>query len=234
MKLKYLILMAFLQTSIFANDLQVELLEPFLGIKYRVDGTTDKNENYTTFSDPTKRYKKAGLNCSGFVHTASKQLLGKSFAIDDVTKDTNKNSSKNAPLGEDWDFGRDLILNIASNYSHSFINDEWIDADSTSSDGIRTDDLRGWKELFKRINKDDIYLVVFSKPVSKPPYKVLYYHVGIIIKDNNGNVWLYHSTPIQGVHRVWLNYDEKMTPFQKEFKKNPAYDKRVLVLELEQ
>lgn len=230
---KILLLVFILHANANSNDLHVKLLEPLLDIKYRKDGTTNMEEQYTLFADQSKRYKKAGLNCSGFVFTAIKRLFGESIPIDSVLKDINQNSGKNSPLGEDWDFGRDLILNIAHKYKHRFLNEGEIDTSSSTSDGVKTNDVEGWKKIFKQIKKDNIYLATFSKPVKIKNYKVLYYHVGIIIKDNNKNIWLYHSTPIDGVHRTWLDYDKNMTPFNKEYKKHPDYDKRVLILEID-
>lgn len=233
MKYKVLIFILALHVNLFANDLHVKILENFLGIAYRIDGTTTDDEFYTTFNDQNKSFKKAGLNCSGFVHTASKFLLGQSFSIDEVRKDINKNSYKNSPLGEDWDFGRDLILNIASKFPHKFINPSDVDINSSTSDGFLIDDMNAWKKIFKQIKKQNIYLVTFSKPTNLKGYKYLYYHVGIIIKDNNNNIFLYHATPKQGVHKTWLNFDSKMTPFFSEYKQSAKFSKKILILELQ-
>ncbi len=216
-----------------ANDLHVKLLEPLLDIDYRIDGVTNIKEEYTVFSDTSKIYKRAGLNCSGFVLAGARQLLGKSITISEAIKDTNQNSDKNSSLGEDWDFGRDLILNIAKPFNHRFLNYEDIDTNSSTSDGIRLNDHVAWSDMFKRMKKDNIYLTAFSKNVNKNGYKALYYHVGIIIKDDNSNIWLYHSTPKSGVHRVWLDFDRKMTPFKREYPENLSHDKRALILELD-
>lgn len=223
----------FLPVSLVASSLHLKLLEPLLGIKYRVDGTTNIKEEYTLFSNPKNIYKKAGFNCSGFVLAGSRQLLGKSITINDAKKDTNQNSSPASPLGEDWDFGRDLILNIASSYSHRFLNYDTIDTNSSTGDGIDINDSVAWHDLFKQMKKENIYLMTFSKPTSQKGYKYLYYHVGIIIKDDNDNIWLYHATQNSGVHKVWLDYDKNMTPFKKEYPDNLTKGKKALILELD-
>lgn len=231
--IKVFILLLSLHVNLYSSDLHVKLLEPLLDIKYRKDGVSNADEQYTLFKNQSKIFKRAGLNCSGFVVAASRQLLGKSIIINDTIKDINQNSGINSKMGEDWDFGRDLILNIASKYNHKFINNEEIDINSLTSDGVKTQDVKGWNRIFKKIKKENIYLVAFSKPVKNQTYKFLYYHVGVIVKDNNKNVWLYHSTPKLGVHRTWLDYDKKMSPFNKEYKKNPNYDKKVIILEID-
>lgn len=216
-----------------ASNLHLKLLEPLLGIKYRMDGATNIKEEYTLFANQKKIYKKAGLNCSGFVLAGARQLLGKSITINEAKKDINQNSDANSSMGKDWDFGRDLILNIASPYSHRFLNYEDIDTNSSTSDGIKLYDHVAWHDLFKQMKKDNIYLTTFSKNVDMEKYDVLYYHVGIIIKDDNDNIWLYHATQESGVHRVWLDFDKKMTPFSKEYPKSSSYNKKALVLELD-
>lgn len=234
MKIKFFVSFFILSLiSLNANDIHVKLLEPLLGIKYRVDGTTNAEERYTLFENEDKIYKKAGLNCSGFVLTASKQLLGKTITIKEAKKDINKNSDENSSMGKDWDFGRDLIQNIASNYNSNYLSLGEINPNSTTSDGIKSHDVKAWNYIFQHIKKENIYLAVFSKPTTLKGYKILYYHVGIIIKDNNKNIWLYHATQNDGVHKVWLDYDRAMTYFNKEFAKNSKYNKKVLILELE-
>lgn len=222
----------FLHVSLCASDLHVKLLEPFLGIKYRNDGTTNINEEYTLFANTSKIYKKAGLNCSGFVLTAMKQLLGKNITIAEAKIDTNQNSGVNSPMGQDWDFGRDLIQNIAKDYSYEYISKRDINPNSLTGDGIDIYDLKAWKFVFEKIKKNRIYLLAFSKNSTLKGYKTIYHHVGIIIKDSNRNIWLYHATQKNGVHRVWLNYDRNMRPFAKEFKKDINKNRKVLILEV--
>lgn len=221
-----------LHVSLHANDLHVKLLEPLLGIKYRIDGTTNADEKYTLFANTSKIYKKAGLNCSGFVLTAMKQLLGKTITIDEAKKDINKNSNTNSSMGQDWDFGRDLIQNISQGYNSNYLSIKDINPNSLTGDGIKIYDLKAWKYVFRQIKKDNIYLLAFSKQTNMKGYKIIYHHVGIIIKDNNKNIWLYHATQKNGAHRVWLDYDKKMTPFRKEFAKDIKSSRKVLILEI--
>lgn len=227
------ILLLFFPISLLASNLHMKLLEPLLGIKYRIDGTTNIYEKYTLFENQNKIYKKAGLNCSGFVLTGAKQLLGKNIKIDSAKKDINQNSGENSSMGKDWDFGRDLILNIAKPFSHRFLNYDTIDTNSTTSDGININNTLAWSDIFKRMKKENIYLVAFSKPTEIKGYKYLYSHVGIMIKDDNNNIWLYHSTEKNGVHKIWMDFDTNMTPFKKEYPKSSSYEIRALVLELD-
>lgn len=229
-RLKILFLI-FLSINLYANDKHIKLLEPFLDIPYRANGTTNSDERYVVFSNPKDTYKRAGLSGSGFVHAAAKQLLGQDFTPEEIKYDLNQNSGKNSPLGYNWDFAKDVILNIAKHFKYHFINEENIDLNSTSSQGFKLNDIKMWKEVFKKIKKQNIYLVAFSKPSQKKGYKYVYYHPAIIVKDNNNNIFLYHSTPKQGVHRVWLNYDNMLTPLVKEF--SSKNDKKVIILELE-
>ncbi len=220
-----------LPICVYASNLHVKLLEPLLGIKYRVDGVTNIKEEYTVFEKPSITYKKAGFNCSGFVLAGARQLLGKSITIKEAIKDINFNSDENSSLGKDWDFGRDLILNIAKPFKYRFLNYDDIDINSSSSDGIRLNDHVAWSDMFQQMKKSNIYLTTFSKRDKKD--RILYYHVGIIIKDDNSNIWLYHSTPKSGVHRVWLDFDKNMTPFKKEYPAVSSSNKKALILELD-
>ncbi len=197
----------FVGTNLYASSLHLKLLEPFLGIKYRQYGTTNTDERYTIFTDLNSSFKKAGLGNNGFVFTAYKQLLGKTFGLEKVL------GKKQLIL--DNNFSLDLAKSIASNHKYNVF------------EPFNAHDLSRWNFVFKQIKAKNIYLAIFSRGIKD---EKIYFHLGIIIKDDNKNIWLYHANRKNGVSRIWLDFDRKMSSFRKEFGKN---DVEILIFELD-
>ncbi len=85
---------------------------PLLGTPYRDDGVDDPAGRHTLFADQAKTFPDRGLNCSGFVVTASRGILGRPLPLDAMRRDRKGDSGPGAAAGEDWDFGYDLLLNV--------------------------------------------------------------------------------------------------------------------------
>ncbi|MBS9778867.1 MAG: hypothetical protein KGV58_00995 [Campylobacteraceae bacterium] len=206
-----------------ASSLHVRLLEPFLGIKYRQYGTTNINEKYVLFTDKFKTLKKAGFGHNGFVYSAYKRLLGKSMDIDEVLQNSGKNYM-NLVLKDD--FSLKLALNIAKKHKNRFLNSSFCEYYGGDY-AFDIYNIRRWNRVFKKLKKENIYLAIFSKHIRG---KDKFSHLGIIIKDDNKNVFLYQSTPKYGVHKIWMDFDRKMSIFGKDIDSLPQ---KVLILELE-
>jgi hypothetical protein len=89
-----------------------DIADTHLGIPYRDDGVLNNEGQFTTFNRPDRIYPSPGMNCSGLVLSVSRFLLNKNFSLTAVTRDRQNNSGPGSPLGKDWDFGLDLILNL--------------------------------------------------------------------------------------------------------------------------
>lgn len=223
-----LFIIALLHLNLLASDTHKRLLKPFIGIPYRTDGAMNIDGNYTSFANTHKFYKTPGLNCSGFVLSGVRALLNKKIAIKTAKKDINNNSGTKALLGKDWDFGRDLIQNISKKYKTKYLSTQKINPNSTTSDGIGMRDKKAWLWVLEKIKKQNIYLMALSKKTNLKNYKFLYHHVGIIIKDGNDKIWLYHATRKNGVNKVLLSNDKILSSFIKNYKKT----QKALILEV--
>ena len=62
-------------------------------------------------------------------------------------------------------------------------------------------------------------------------YKLLHYHVVLMIPDEKGGVWLYHSTRRSHVHRINLNTRQGLRRLMGQFRDSREGPKKILVLE---
>ncbi len=218
--LKVIVFLIFIDSYMWANSLHVRLLEPFLGMTYREYGTTNIDEKYTTLINPKSIYRRGGLGDEGFVISAYKQLFGRNFRLNDILSPQTKER-----ISQD-DFALELALKLASNHKYKILSASssfifW----SKKSFGIL--DIKSWKKIFEKLHVENVYLAIFSKKLKQ---KNIYFHLGIIIKDDNNNIWLYHGSKKSGVSRIWLDFDRKMSLFVREF---GAIDGEMIILELE-
>ncbi len=220
--IKILFLVFFATNFLHASSLHVRLLEPFLGIKYRQYGTTNEDERYTLFINQDKIYESAGLDDKGFVFSAYKRLFGKSMEISEVFV-PNKNNENEIYKNN---FSLNLALNLALNHQNRFLNSSFCEFYKRDF-SFDIYNIRRWSRVFERMNKENIYLAIFSKTIRN---KEVYSHIGIIIKDDNKNIFLYQSTPKYGVHKIWMDFDKKMSIFAKDIDSLPL---KVLILELQ-
>lgn len=228
-----------LQYSVNPQDTPEKKLNSLLGIRYRIDGAIDQSGNYTLFSKPETRLKTPGLNCSGFVLEASRFLLNDNIAISAAKHDRLNDSGKNSPFGKDWDFGWDLILNIAEGHSASLIlpNGERRDASDPEITGFspRGFDLHSpktWAELPDRLKPHHLYLISFNRD-SRKPNQITHYHVGLIYVNNPNEIWLYQTTgKSQKVYRRNLADKKQRDQFLRSFANSGNLKKYILILEI--
>jgi len=214
----------------------VEIADTHLGIPYRDDGALDSRGYFTTFSSPEKVLDSPGLNCSGLVVSAARFLFNKNFTLEEVTRDRLGNSGDNASLGKDWDFGWDLVLNLTDGRKQRIImpdarNHPVEGQDGTTLRGFDLHNAAAWRNVLSQMQAGRIYLGSISRPANKRGYKLLHYHVVLMIPDAKGGVWLYHSTRRSNVHRMNIASPQGMNRFMSQFQGARGETKDVLVVE---
>lgn len=214
----------------------IAVADTHLGIPYRDDGALDSNGNFTTFSRPDVLLATPGLNCSGLVLSVSRFLFGRNFTLSEAVRDRQGNSGPGARLGQDWDFGLDLILNITEGAPRKVIMPdakEYLldDADGTSLRGFDLDDANAWQQVLERMRPGRIYLGSISKPTRRPGYKLMHYHVVLMIPEGKDKVWLYHATRRSSVHRMNLKTRQGLNRLMAQFRNQRGEEKRILVIE---
>ncbi len=212
--------------------------QTLLSLPYRADGVIDENGRNTLFASPEKTFKTPGLNCSGFVLSASRGLLQKNITLDQAKTDRQGDSGPQSPLGQDWDYGLDLILNISQGFPRRVLAPAGPiplpdRPDGRTERGFPLDDAASWEAVLPRMQAGRIYLATISKPAKRKGYVLMHYHVALIVPDREGRVWWYHSTPKTGVHRMDLRSAKGMSQFRREFAGAVPGQKRVLLLEVD-
>ena len=214
----------------------IEIADTHLGIAYRDDGTLDSQGHFTAFDRPDRFFETPGLNCSGLVVSVSRFLFDKNWTLEEVTRDRQGNSGNNAPLGKDWDFGWDLIFNLTEGKPRRIIMPEPGNYTVEGSDGIT---LRGfdlhdsvaWQKVLSQMKPGRMYLGSISRPAPERGYRVLHYHVVLMLPDGKGGVWLYHSTRRSHVHRMNISTPQGMSRFMSQFKGSRGNAKKILIVE---
>jgi len=214
----------------------VEIADTHLGIPYRDDGTLDSGGRFTTFGNPERILDTPGLNCSGLVLSVARFLFNKNFSLAEATRDRLGNSGDNSALGKDWDFGWDLILNLTEGGQPRLLSPDSKNHPIESVDGINTrgfdlHDTAAWRGILSQMQPGKVYLGSISRPTNKRGYKVLHYHVVLMLPDGKGGVWLYHSTQRSNVHRMNIATTQGMNRFQSQFRGSREDAKNILVVE---
>jgi cell wall-associated NlpC family hydrolase len=207
-------------------------LAPLLGTPYRDDGVTDPAGRFTLFADPSASFSSPGLNCSGFVVTASRRLLARPLSLEAVKRDRKGDSGPTSPRGEDWDFGYDLILNITDGLPRRVLLPDGSSPDPDAADparlrGFALHDGAAWEAVLPRIRPGQLVLAAYSKANNA---RLLFYHVGLLVNDGAGHVWLYHATPGHGAHRLDLASPAGRRALGLEFAEKRPGDKQILLL----
>lgn len=218
-----------------------EALNKYLTIPFREDGALDQAGRWVTFNQQDTPLPSPGFNCSGFTVAAARELLGRDFSLDMARRDRRGDSGPGAALGEDWDFGLDLILNLAEDYEHRFL------PEPPQSEGAplypmaeRPGRALGWgvslhgpefEELLKRIEPGNFCFFVFSRPDGRFPAGVCYYHVGVIVPEAS-KLWLYHTTLGAKTNRVNLADPEGLARLRRHFKPITNGERRVFMIEV--
>ncbi|MBI5569202.1 MAG: hypothetical protein HY914_04575 [Desulfomonile tiedjei] len=214
----------------------VGIADTHLGIAYRDDGTLDAEGRFTTFAHPEVLFETPGLNCSGLVVSVSRFLFDKNWSLQEVSRDRRGDSGPGSSLGRDWDFGWDLIRNLTETVPRRVVLPDRRDYDPDQIDGLS---LRGfslldqaaWQNVLGQMRPGYVYLGSISKDSRRPGYKVLHYHVVLMIPDPKGSVWLYHATHRSNVHRIDMNSRQGLRRFMSQFSGGRDEPKQMIVIE---
>ncbi len=223
-----------------ASSTPQAILEAMQGIPYRADGAVNERGEFTLFADQKARFDDPGTNCSGFVVAACRFILKKNFTVDEVKKDRLGDSGPDARLGQDWDFGWDLILNISEGLTRTAILPGGLTADPAAGSGLnpRGFEIRApatWEEIPRRLKPGRLYLISFSVDTARKGYKLLHYHVGLIYVTAKGRAWFYHNTGQAGrSNRRDLSTKTGRESFKKAFADNKKSSKMMFIIEIGQ
>ncbi len=214
----------------------IEIADTHLGIAYRDDGTLDSQGHFTAFDRQDRFFETPGLNCSGLVVSVSRFLFDKNWTLEEVTRDRQGNSGNNAQLGKDWDFGWDLIFNLTEGKPRRIIMPEPGNYTVEGSDGITLrgfdlHDSAAWQKVLSQMKPGRMYLGSISRPAPERGYRVLHYHVVLMLPDGKGGVWLYHATRRSHVHRMNISTPQGMSRFMSQFKGSRGNAKKILIVE---
>ncbi|MBF0480081.1 MAG: hypothetical protein HQK81_00370 [Desulfovibrionaceae bacterium] len=210
-----------------------DMADAFKGIPYRDDGTLDEQGRYTLFERPDQIFQTPGLNCSGFVLSLSRYLLGRNIGLAQAAHDRLGDSGPDSPLGKDWDFGWDLIWNIASLAANPRIlsppgaPDAAQGNDGATQRGFALSDAAAWGAALGQMRPGTMVLGSVSKTTPGGPR---HYHVVLILPARDGRVLLYHATPKTGVHRLEISHPDGLRFFIEEMQRG-ASKKMILLLE---
>ncbi|WP_027721644.1 hypothetical protein [Maridesulfovibrio zosterae] len=212
------------------------VLSYFEGIPYRNDGAINRFGDFTLFADQERRFEKPGLNCSGFVVAASRYFFKHNYMLSNVTFDRLGDSGKDALNGQDWDFGYDLILNITEGMNRKVVLPFGETADIDGSNGMTLrgfglHDKKAWKDVIASMHPGKIYLFSMSKPVKFKNYNLLYYHVGLIVPDKKGHLWLCHATTKAGVNKVDITQFGKLENIIEANPDTELGPRKILIIE---
>lgn len=210
------------------------VLPLFLGIPYRPDGVTNDHGQYALFNSPDVPIATPGLNCSGMVLAASRIILDTNFTIADAVRDREGDSGPDSPLGFDWDFGFDLVMNVSEGFTRHILlprgaaMPEKLTGKTAPSFDPHAPAFPG--DFLPQLQPGALYLVSFSRHKQPDAPASLHYHTGIIVKDADGS-WLYSTTRNSGkVLRHNLATAAGLERFRNSFKSTRGSYKRLFVV----
>ena len=215
------------------------ILAALTGVFYRLDGGIDEQGNFILLAKPETKFSSPGFNCSGLVLEATRFLLNKNITIRDAVKDRLNDSGPDSPLGQDWDFGWDLALNISEGSPRTLLLPENKKADPSTMNGMvaRGFDLHSsetWVEIPARILPGHLYLASFSRESSAGGYKLLHYHVGILHRNMQGDIIITHTTRTRKKSYQQNLSDKKgLESFLTAFANTGTARKMVAIIEVE-
>ncbi|TIH16444.1 hypothetical protein D0S45_08485 [Marinifilum sp. JC120] len=214
----------------------VDVLGYFEGTPYRGDAAVNRFGEFTLFAEPDVYLKEPGLNCSGFTVAASRYYFARNFNLADTTLDRLADSGPDSPYGEDWDFGYDLILNVTEGLKRKpvlpFGQTAVIeDNNGMSLRGFELSDRAAWADVIKQVTPGHVYLFSMSKPIKFKNYKLLHYHVGLIVPDDEGHIWLCHATRNSGVNKVDISNPANLEPIIKANPDSKLGPRKILIIE---
>jgi hypothetical protein len=219
------------------EDSPGSILRAFTGIPYRTDGVIDEEGRYVLFARPEVRQKSPGLNCSGYVLAVSRFLFKRNISLAEAGLDRLRDSGPGSPCGQDWDLGRDLILNLSEGLSRTFLlpGNAFLSVEEATSLSPRGFDLHApatWPELFSRLRPGHVYLLSFNKEVAGGT-QLRHYHVAILSVDDAGDVWIHQTTGAAGAsYGRNLSDPKNLAVFLRGFANTGKTRKYILVLEV--
>ena len=216
----------------------VQALTPLLGQPFRSDGAQDEEGRWVTFNQPDQVSAAPGFNCSGFTVAVARRLLNYPFSLSEAAHDRRGDSGPGSPLGQDWDFGLDLILNLAEGRILRTLPET--DLESRPFETLGSGRALGWgtdlhgqdfEDLAARIQPGNFAFFCFSRPDRRFAAGVSYYHVGLIVPEPP-HIWLYHSTLGRASHRVDLAAPEQLARLRRHFPPPAWGERRVFMVEV--
>lgn len=214
------------------------LMPLFLGIPYRPDGVVNDAGQYAAFNAPERVFSSPGLNCSGLVLTASRILLGSNIPVSEAVRDRLNDSGPQSPLGHDWDFGLDLILNIGD-VGHGALllppRRQVLETPRTIPGAAVWDPHAASfaADLFPLLRGDHFYLTSFSRHAGPGSPARWYYHVGLLFRDHAGAVWHYSTTHASNkIIRLNLAVPQGLARFRHSFRNTKTSCKRLTIMEV--
>jgi hypothetical protein len=208
--------------------------DQLLGIPYRPDGVRDESGRWTLFEHPEQSFATPGLNCSGLDFALMRLLAPAATTIRQAARDRQGDSGPGAPMGQDWDFGFDLIMNLSEGMPRRWLLPQPAAVSDLESGktmlGFVTSDQAAWKKALAQIGPNQACLVSFSQTGRRKGYTLQHYHVGVILADAAGGRWLYQATPKSGAHKLNLADPAGMNRFLAFFS---GADKRALLLSVD-
>lgn len=216
-----------------------EILDAFVGVPYRSDGAVDKKGRFVLFADPATRFDTPGLNCSGFVVAALRLLLQNPVSLEQAKLDRLNDSGENAPLGQDWDFGWDVALNLLEGRPTELLLPQGaLPLDAAALQGLDGRSLRGfeltsveaWRQVLPLMQAGTIVLADWSKPWNKQGYTLLHHHMALILPLKNGERWYYHAVGKRGVERLALHTRKGLARLLKMYPPSSLGARRALLL----
>ncbi|MGE4291322.1 MAG: hypothetical protein AB7E32_03835 [Desulfovibrio sp.] len=206
-----------------------------LGLPYHADGVLDDQDRWTYFARPEEVQETPGLNCSGLVVTAARKALSRSLPLGAMLRDRNRDSGPDAPGGQDWDFGFDLVLNVSQGLRRHELTPEGRsdvpeNADGAGLRGFALENTEAWKKILPLLRPECPCLLSFSR-VRRG--RLLHHHVGLLLADASGHVWFEQATRKNGVSRMDLAAPGGIERFLTQQRLWPGTDAHVLIIEVE-
>lgn len=226
-----------LETCLEKASTPLAQAECFRGIPYRPDGALDEQGRWTSWADQNQTYTTPGLNCSGLTAAASRAIFGKTLSLNTIQHDRLGDSGPNAPMGQDWDFGLDVILNLTEGFPRRLIPNPYeqrpLDSALWNAHDLKGVDTESpeFENILTQIHPDHIYYFVISRPDAKFNGGQSFYHVGFILKDGT-QTWMYHATGKGGVYRINLAGEKGFAWFKHYYGASAKGSKYIQLIEV--
>ena len=216
----------------------VQALAPLLGQPFRFDGAQDDKGRWVTFSRPDQVSPRPGFNCSGFAVAAARVLLDRPFSLGEASRDRRGDSGPGSPLGQDWDFGLDLIANLTEGRALRVFPEE-TDLEAPAREPLGPGRSMGWgvnlhsrdfEDILAQIKPGCFAFFSLSRPDGRFPAGVAYHHVGLIVPEPP-HLWLYHSLTGRGTHRINLADPGQLARFRSHYPPLVRGERRIFMIE---